>query len=55
LVFERRGSVRVGWIVGMLTAIEFDHYPVFGTGEVDDEVSNRMLSAKSVSKQAPIA
>jgi hypothetical protein len=55
LAFEPSCSVRVQRIVRVLIAIDFDHQRVLGTGEVDDEVSNRMLSPKSVSRQASMA
>jgi hypothetical protein len=39
----------------MLTAIHFDHQLVFGTGEVYDEIAQRMLSPEFVFHQASIA
>jgi hypothetical protein len=39
----------------MLTTIDFDCQLVLGTGEVDDEIAQRMLSPKLVFHQAPIA
>ncbi len=47
-LFERRRSAHVRWIVGMLTAIEFDHQCVFGASEVDDEIADRMLAPELV-------
>jgi hypothetical protein len=39
----------------VLTTIDFDRQLVLGAGEVDNEVAQRMLSAKSVSRQSPMA
>jgi hypothetical protein len=55
VTFELRASVRICSIVGVLTAIQFDHQPVFCAREVDDIVSDRMLAAKFVPHHAAIA
>jgi hypothetical protein len=48
LFFELSCSPRVGGVFGVLTAIQLDHNSVFGTGEIDDVLADRMLPAKFV-------
>ena len=55
LAFEPSRSGCVRYVLGMLTTIDFDHQLVLGTGEVDDEIANRMLSPEFVSHEAPIS
>jgi len=46
--FEPSRSTLVRSIVRVLTAVDFDHQSVFGARKVDNEISDRMLSTKSV-------
>ena len=39
----------------MLTAISFNNEMMPGAGEIDDEITDRMLPAKAVTGQAAIA
>jgi hypothetical protein len=55
LTLEPNRSACVRCVVGVLTTIDFDRQLVLGAGEVDNEVAQRMLSAKSVSRQSPMA
>jgi hypothetical protein len=49
LPFQPRRSARVRGAVRVLAAIDFDHQCVFGARKVDNEIADRMLSAKLVS------
>ena len=53
--FENLCSTRVGFVVGMLTAISFNDEVMLGAGEIDDEIADRMLPAKPVAGQTAIA
>jgi hypothetical protein len=55
LALKLSRSACVRCVVGMLTTIDFDHQLVLGTGEVDDEIAQRMLRPKLVFHRAPIA
>ena len=54
LFFEDLCSPRVCVAVGMLTAISFNDEMMLGAGKIDDEIPDRMLSAKPITRQAPI-
>src|ERR1700730_8760791 len=55
LALEPSWSARVPCIVRMLTAIDLDHKPVFGAGEIDNETTDWVLSPELVHQQAAIA
>src|SRR5207302_3165131 len=55
LLVEDLCSVNVCFAIGMLTAISFNDEVMPGAGEIDDEITDRMLPAKPVTGQTPVA
>jgi hypothetical protein len=55
LALEPCGAAAIVVIVGVLTAIGFDNQTMLRTGEIDDEIADRVLSAEAVTAQPAVA
>jgi hypothetical protein len=54
-IFEPSCAARVSQTVGMLTTVDLNDQSMLGTGEVDDVISDRVLSPEFIPHQPPIA